>query len=424
MGATFTLELSVQAVHRAVASRLLLAVTLAAAACARGTEKPLSAEGSATGAGPSGTSDDGGSGDGGDAGDEGASPPADASLTTEQIEFYLDRIAPKIASRSLSYGERELIRLTGEEAIARIVEGWTAEPGFAEAVRFMIEDQLHTSGARDGVDFSLPGNLAAEIALESLPWSTILTADYCVDSAGQHIACDTGAPYESGVLATRAYMIGNKGRFNLGRAKRMLETFACRIYPMESEIQIPLPKPVLIPMFRAETPEEQTVEEAAGGFGNGLACYHCHSQFGAHAQLYVRFDDTGLWREDATGLQDPAGEMGRSTNGLYTSHMNDPGAAQSENSQVFGVDVENLRGAADVISASPLFQECTIKNIIARAFALPSGASDSIDAELLGELARQLTQGTADPPITAYYRTIFTDRQVIDAVLATMEASP
>lgn len=375
---------------------------------------------------PQTSAEDDSAGDEGSGDESGApsEPDESAPLTVDEARFYLARIAPQLASRSLSYDENRLIDMVGAEAIAPIIDGWTAEPGFAEAIRFMIQDQLHVSGARDGVDFELPGNLAAEIAAEGLPWSTLLTADYCVDAGGRHIACDTGAPYESGVLATRAYMIANKGRFNLTRAKRMLETFACRVYPMEQEIQVPLAKPVLIPMFQAEKPEEQTVDEAKGGFGNGAACYNCHSQFGAHAQIYVRFDDEGLWRAEATGLQDPAGELGRSVDGLYTSHMNDPVAAMSEASQMFGQPVANMREATDVLSGSVLFQQCTVKNIIGRAFGIPSGASPMIDDELVAELAQRVTADSDDPSIRQYMIAVFTERRVIDAVLDTMEDAP
>lgn len=363
-----------------------------------------------------------------DSGDEGGSddgapstPDEPTPLTVDETRFYLTRIAPLIASRSLTYDENQLIDEVGELAIAPIIDGWTAEPGFAEAIRFMIQDQLHVSGARDGVDFELPGNLAAEIAAENLPWSTLLTADYCVDAGGAHVECDTGAPYESGVLATRAYLIANKGRFNLTRAKRMLETFACRIYPMETEIQIPLQKPQLIPMFQAENADEQTVDEAKGGFGNGIACYNCHSQFGAHAQLYVKFDSDGLWRGEADGQQDPEGELGRSTAGLYTSHMNDPAKAMSEESQMFGQPVENLRDAMGVLTESVLFQQCTVKNIVGRAFGIPSGANTDIDEELVAELAQRITADSADPSIRQYVIAVFNERRVIDAVLATKE---
>lgn len=349
-----------------------------------------------------------------------------AALDAEQVRFYLTRIAPTLVGRSLDFDENRLIDQFAQDALEPILDGWTAEPGFGEAIRFMVSDQLQASGYKDGIDFELPGNLAAEIASEDLPWSTLLTADYCVDADGKHIACDTGAPYESGVLATRAYLIPNKGRFNLSRAKRMLETFACRVYPMEQEIQVPLTKEVLIPLFRAETPEEQTVEEAEGGFGNGAACYGCHSQFGAHAQLFVRFDENGLWQAAATGLQDTAefAQLGRSTNGLYASHMNDPAAAASEMSQMFGQTVANLREAAEVMTDSPLFQQCTVKNLIGRAFKLPSGVSTAIDDELVAELSMRATASVTDPTIRAYVMEVFTDRRVIDAAIANMEGAP
>lgn len=358
-----------------------------------------------------GGADDGGADDGGGMAEE---------LSPEEIRFYLAKIAPKIAGRSLTLEENALIDAGGEETLTTVLEGWTNDPGFGEAVRYMVSDMLHASGERDGVDFELPGNLAAEIATTDLPWSTILTADYCVGPDGAHIECDTGAPYTAGVLATRAYLIANKGRFNLTRAKQMLEIFACRKYPMEPEIQIPLEKEVLIPMFRAQKPEEQTVEEAKGGFGNGVACYTCHSQFGAHAQLFVKYNGSGLWVGDATGLQDPNNELGRSVNDLYTSHMFDPVAATSERSQMFGVPVENLRDAGEVISSSPLFQQCTVKNLIGRSFGVPSGATEDIDKEVVAEIAQRVTANDDDPTLRAYVMELFTDRRIIETVLDTM----
>ena len=210
-----------------------------------------------------------------------AEPEMLEPLTTAEVEFYLGRLAPALAGRSLTYEENLQIEAEGDAAISTLLTNWTAEPGFAEAMRNMVSTDLSVSGERDGVDFELPGNLVAQIVRDSLPWSTVLTADYCVTADGEMTDCDTGAPYEAGVLATRAFLISNKGRFNLGRAKKMLEVFACRGYPMEADIQTPLEKEILIPMFRAVTPDEQTVEEAEGGFGNGAGCYTCHAQFGA-----------------------------------------------------------------------------------------------------------------------------------------------
>jgi hypothetical protein len=367
-----------------------------------------------------------GTDDGGDEGSSSGAPQGeggddDDALAPEAVQFYLARLAPKLVGRSLSYEENQQIAEDGKDAIVPIVTGWTAEPGFGEAIRYLVQQQLHASGAKDGVDYELPGNLAAEVAREDLPWSTILTADYCVDGSGNHIECDTGAPYEAGVLGTRAYMLANKGRFNLTRAKRMLETFACRVYPMENEIQIPLEKHELIPMFRAEVPEEQTVDEAKGGFGNGVGCYFCHSQFGAHAQLYVRYDDTGLWRANATGLQDPDNELGRAEDGLYASHMNAPDRARAEESQMFGEPVANLREAAEVITKSPLFLECTVKNLVAHTFGLQSGATDDVAEELVLALAGELGGVSDDPTIGQIVTTVFTDERVIEAAVAALE---
>lgn len=352
--------------------------------------------------------------------DDAAEPEQRDPLTAEQTRFYLSRVAPIVAGRSLRFEENEMIAELGEEAIEPMVRGWVEQPGFAEAVRYLVQEQLHASGEREGVDYELPGNLAAEIAREDLPWSTILTADYCVGADGEHIDCDTGAPYAAGVLATKAYLIANKGRFNLGRAKLMLETFACRIYPMEHTIQPPLAKTDLIPMFRAESEEEQVVEEAQGGFGNGIGCYFCHSQFSAHAQLFVRFDADGNWREDATGQQDPYGELGRSFDGLYASHLFDPYAAADESTQVFGQPVANLREAGEVIADHELFGQCTVKNLVANAFGLHAGASDDIAEELVVSLAERATSDDPDPAIADYVVTVFTDVRVIDAVVATL----
>lgn len=346
--------------------------------------------------------------------------PEDQALTTDQVRAYLKRVAPSVAGRSLSYDETQLIESEGENAIYPIVEAWTLEPGFADAVRFMVGKMLHTSGESGGVDFELPGNLAAEVAGLGLPWSTILTADYCVDATGAHVGCDTGAPNPAGVLGTRAYLKTHKGRYNLSRAKQMVETFSCRVYPMEPTIQIPLDKEILIPMFRAESDEEQEVEEAEGGFGNGIGCYFCHSQFGAHAQLYVKYDDEGLFRADATGLQDmaPMAELGRSPDGLYASHLDDPLDAASEASQMFGEPVLDLRDAAEVLADSRLFTECTVKNLLAHAFDLLAGASDDFAKELILDLADNVEALGDDPTIAQYMLEVFTDDAVIRAVVA------
>ncbi len=375
--------------------------------------------------------DGGGSGDNADEdpdGDRTNGTVELAPLTTAEVRFYLGTLAPALAGRSLTYDENTRIQAEGEDAIEALIEEWTASPGFAESMRDMVQNELQASGERDGIDFELPGNLVAQVVTDDLPWSTILTADYCVDATGAMIECDTGAPYEAGVLVTRAYLIPNKGRFNLTRALRMLEVFACRGYPMEPDIQIPVDKDIFIPMFQAQTPEEQTEEEALGGFGNGAGCYTCHSQFGAHAQFFVKFDEDGLWQTDATGLQAEGlqengqpYELGTSYDGLNASHFADPIDASYEGSQMFGEDVANLREAAEVLADHPLFYSCAAKNLIGHAFGRQSGTSEEIAQELVTSLAEDVMVISDDPSVREIALTVFTNEEVIRAAVKALE---
>lgn len=400
----------------------VFALGLALVGCVEGSSADLDADDGADGQPPARVDDSGAMPpDGSDDGDDDdAEPPAPHDeaepLTVEQVRWYLRKLAPILVGRSLTYDENVVIETLGEDAIAHLLPIWVDELGFAAAARDIVSTQLAVSGERDDIDFDLPGNLAAQIARDGLPWSTILTADYCVDENSAMVTCDTGAPYEAGVLATRAYLISNNGRFNLGRAKRMLEVFACRGYPMEPDIQVPLEKELLIPMFQAQTPEEQTVEEAQGGFGNGSGCYLCHSQFGAHAQLFVRFDEEGLWQANATGLQAPDLQLGYSQDGLFTSHFEAPSDAANERSWVFGEEVANLREAAEVMSDHPLFFECTANNLISHAFELADG-EESIESGLLVELGEQILATSDDPTLEDIVLTVFQHEEVVRAAV-------
>ncbi len=317
-------------------------------------------------------------------------------LTTEQAVLYLAKLAPALVRRVLSVDERARIAKEGSAAVRPILAAWTKEPGFAETARELVELKLSVSGSRDGVDFGLPGNLAAHLAKHDLAWSRLVTEPKCFDRADKEIACDTGAPYAAGVLTTRAYMVSRASRFNLTRSSTLMAAFACRGYPQEDTLQPRIPKSQLIPMFRAITAEEQTDERARSGFGNGSGCYMCHGQFSAHAQLFVRFDEKGLWRADATGIQDPTGELGRSKDGLMASHFVDATAAASETTQLFGTAVKNLADAGRVLAKSPVFLQCASRNVIQHSLG-PGRAPEGEDV-LLRELATRANDvGGADP---------------------------
>lgn len=337
-------------------------------------------------------------------------------LSAQHAEMYLGKLAPPIVGRVLSKEERARIATEQGAAIRPIVTAWVREPGFVQAARNLIELKLSVSGTRDGIDFGLPGNLAAYLVKNDQPWSRILTSDKCRDATGGEIACDTGAPYAAGVLTTRAYLVSRASRFNLTRSSAMMKAFACRVYPQEETLQPRIPKERLIPMFRALTAEEQTDERAKSGFGNGMGCYTCHGQFSAHAQLFVKFDEAGKWIASATGLQDEAGELGRSKNGLMTSHFVDPSAAASEASQVFGKEVKNLADAARVISESAVFLECASRNVVEYGLGLTK--PPELEPDLLGSLAaRARTFGGADPSLGAITVATLTHEDIQRAVI-------
>lgn len=363
---------------------LLLASTLAA--CYGGD--PADAD-AATGSTTTTTADDATTSAGTTTAAADADDEPDYIYTADEARIYLETLSPMVVGRLLSPDEDNLIHHFGADAIVPIVEAWIREPGFADTARAMMQVKLAASGTKDGIDFELPGNLAAHLARTDRPYHELLTSSTCVDAVGAAIPCDTGAPYAAGVLTTRAYLIANASRFNLRRARRMMFNFACETYPMDAALQPPVHKASLIPMFQAMTQDEQTVPEAANGFGNGEACYTCHSQFSAHAQLFVRFDQDGLWRADATGLQDPMNELGRSTGGLFASHFASPVAAPLEVSQMFGVPVDTLVDAGRVLAASPGFDRCAARNVLEYTFGMSEADAKEIDRALLVDVADQ-----------------------------------
>lgn len=348
-----------------------------------------------------------------------------SSVSGTDTLHYLRTISQMLVARPLSRAEIDQINREAGAAIRPIIEGWTREEGFVASAQYMMQQKLKASGDRDGIDFEAPGRLVAHVVANARPFSEILTADYCIGADGTQGACDAGAPYNAGVLTTRAFLAGNASRFNLGRASRLMKVFACRAYPMEDTLQPYLPKDTLIPMFRAISSDEQTVEEAKATFGNGDACYSCHGQFGAHAQFFVKFDETGIWRGEADGIQDPNGELGRSLNGLMTSHMEDPAAKAFEGSKMFGKDAANLREAAEILANSQTFVPCTVRNVVEYTFGMTDSEGEKIDRDLLSEVSRRATlDGTVAPTLANIVTETFVDPRVLDVVLAARGGEP
>lgn len=362
-----------------------------------------------------------GEGDGSDApvpsGDEAEDRVAD--LSAASVRLYLGQISPMLVGRVLNDSEIASIEDRSAAAIPDVLEGWRTEEGFFEAARTLLEIKLSVSGMRSGIDFGLPGNIVEHVVANNRPWSEILTSETCYDADDTPMECDTGAPFAAGVLATRAYLVSRAGRFNLTRAGTMMNTFACRKYPLEDELQPRLDKTMLIEMFRAESAAEQMDARAAGGFGNGFACYTCHGQFSAHAQPFVRFDRDGMWQEDATGLQNPDAQLGESFDGLSTSHMIDPENAKSEHSQMFGMPVDNLRQAAEVIAANPVFFQCSARNML--EYALDLNDAVGVDDSLVQDVADRAIARNPEPTFHDLLVVTFGHERVILTAVKNLE---
>ena len=348
----------------------------------------------------------------------GSAPKVSPDQKAAEVRAYLSSLAPILVSRTLSGEEQATIDQAAQgddpwAAVATVLAGWADDPALAEAAREMIQTRLSVSGASAEINFELPGNLAAYTVANRLPWSTLVTADYCVGDDLAQIDCDSGAPYTAGILTTRAFLKARASRFNLTRASTMMNTFACQHYPLPDELEPRIPRERLRVMFKADSPEEQEDPQAAGAFGNGFACYTCHGQFAWHAQLFVQFDDQGLFRTDATGLQDPAGELGRAVGGLYASHLETAAEAAVPSSQMFGQPVADLREAGAVLAASPQLAACTSRGVLEYVAGLEQGAE--IDPSLIGEIAGALAPTEAT--FADYVIAVFTSRRVIDAVM-------
>jgi hypothetical protein len=343
-----------------------------------------------------------------------------ATITGPQTEEYLRKLSLILVGRVLNPAERQQIAGQAGNAIPPLIAAWVADPAFVEAGRRFIEDMLSVSGRLDTVDFGLPGNLAAHLVKNNRPWSEIITARDCYDATGKPIKCDSGAPYGAGVLTTRAILLSRSGRFNLTRASTLTRTFACKTYPVPDDLQPRVDKTWLLPMFQANNPEEQVVEEARNGFGNGFGCYTCHGQFSFHAQLFVRFDGSGIYRAHATGLQDqrPEAELGRSAMpGLMASHFTDPERAKLEGVQMFGTPVANLAEATKVVASMPLFSECAAAKYLDHTLGVLAGHL-KYDWRMFVEIGERARMKNADPTLANIVEALFTHPVVVRSLIA------
>ena len=341
------------------------------------------------------------------------------SLGPETVRRYLARLAPLVARRSLSLEELTQIEVQGSEALEGILESWVSSPALRRVAHDFLSIKLSSSARRQGVDYEKPGHIAAWSVREDLPWSTILTASTCRAGDGAEADCGSGAPFNAGVLTTRAFLASRASRFNLTRASTLMGVFACRGYPMEASLEPPVALESLIQLFQTGDDGEPEGDNQVD-FGNGQNCYACHGQFSVHAQLFVNFDESGMYQAAATGLQDEEGELGRSLDGLMTSHFRDPQQARSEATQFFGTPVENLGEAANVLASSEVFLPCMVQHLLVDLlglrddFVLPEAR-----LEALVSAARE-RRTRLDPSFSDLVFGIFSDPWVVQTAAASL----
>lgn len=346
--------------------------------------------------------------------------------TAVQALDYMRYVGPSLLGRVLTDAEETRIGTEAGAAIKPLMETWVLEPGFAEAIRTMLETQIGSNGIRGTADFNLPGNIVRHVVKNQLPWSTVVTSPTCYDATGNAIPCDTGAPYAAGVLTTKGFLVGNEGRFNLGRARAMLVSFMCRDYPHEETLQPYIDKPRLKLMFRASNPMEQQVAEVAGGFGNGLACFSCHGQFSNHAQPFVKFKNNGEYLATATGLQSMTAQLGESDNETMASHFENAAEAASEKAQWFGVEVNNLAEGAAAMARTDAFRECAVQQLLELGVGLDAAFDNGAEEDIKGlkvsraflkEIADGVKAVSPDPTIQALAIAAYSDMRVVAATL-------
>ncbi len=329
------------------------------------------------------------------------------TTTPQQALSYMSYLSSKLINRPLTSQESSLIRSQGERAFAQIIDGWSNDSRFHQSAKQFVELLLATNGSSNGINFDIPGYLGLDIARRKRPYTDLITASSCVNAQGDTTACDTGAPFNAGVLTTRAFLRKAQGAYNIGRAGRMMSEFLCTTYPLPETLE---------PRLRAQdmVPEFATMSGAIT-FGNGNNCYSCHSQFGQHTQFFVKFDLDGTYRAGATGLQSPGATDGYSQNNLLVSHLNDPVRARDESSQILGQRAANLQEASRVIANSTLFLPCAVKHLMRHYLKLSDQNMASIKPDLFRTIAEEAKVLNQNPSFSHLIQAIVTNKSVFES---------
>lgn len=324
---------------------------------------------------------------------------------------YMSYWSSKVVGRPLKAAEITAIKSNGKKAYPSILQAWTKEVGFEKSIRIYVENLMKISGETTTVNYDQVGYLAIDLVRKNRPYSELLTANYCLDKNMQVTNCGTGSPYNAGVLTTKAFLTSYRGAFNISRAGKLISKFLCTSYPLPDSEEPRLTEEELVPQF--------STKNGPITFGNGNNCYSCHSQFGLHAQLFVKFDNSGMYQASATGLQnpDPSITAGFSTNGLATSHMKLPIQASSEQTRMLGKTVKNIsEGAAELIK-SPRFYPCAAKNLMKYFLHYSDNQVDQMKPELFSQISQQASALSPQPSFSDLTISMITNEAVYQSFL-------
>lgn len=243
-----------------------------------------------------------------------------------------------------------------------------AQPVFAQFVRQVFEKMYKVGGGvKEGIDFNLPGHMIEDVVRTDRPIGDILRQANCVDRTGRTIPCDSGAPYQSGILNTRAVLATRPGAFNIGRAAETMANLLCAdVTQMNPSIQKPLPRESLVEYFRASSDTEGGQFDNISS-GRGSSCYLCHGYFAPFAQIFIKYDHQGRYVAAADGQPAPD-SLGTTPLGTFSSHLAKPTEASREETVILNQPVKNMPDAARVISYHPRFHACVMRHLAGGAF--------------------------------------------------------
>ena len=240
----------------------------------------------------------------------------------------------KLRGRLPSQEDTSLVRSQGRTAYESLIDDYVDSDAFIHEMHALVsrslgmgDDTADAGGVLVTTD--APADLAAYLIDSGLPWTELLSADYCIvssiDATGamqfSETACTNGTPanMRAGVLTLHAflYVYGQSNTFNFQRTSVMQQFFNCGIYPVGDS---PLVRSNSTPggdpaQDEADPPRVHTKYQGAmmNEDGTEIACAACHSALLSRRNAFAKFDRNGFYDASRTVLdvEQPADNEGK-----------------------------------------------------------------------------------------------------------------